>query len=59
VGAFAGTFVENIVNGEPLNYWEAAQGALFNVIAGNLPTKYLGHTLNKCKSLLFEVKQVS
>lgn len=51
LGAFAGTFVKNVVDEEPLDFVEAAVGAAFNVIFQYLPEKYLGHKLNKGKSI--------
>ena len=48
LGAFAGTFVKNVVDEEPL---EAAVGAAFNIIFQYLPEKYLGHKLNKGNSI--------
>ena len=51
LGAFAGSLTTNAVDGESLDFQDAAQGALFNIIIQNLPTKYLGHKLNKSKSI--------
>ena len=51
LGAFAGNLAKNAVDEKPLDFGEAAQGALFNIIFQNLPTKYLGNKLNKGKSM--------
>ena len=48
LGAIAGTLTTNAVDGESLNFKEAAQGAIFNIIFQGL-SKLLGHTLNKSK----------
>ena len=50
LGAIAGTLTTNAVDGESLDFKEAAQGAIFNILFQNLP-KYLGHKLNKSKSI--------
>lgn len=50
LGGFAGSLVGNAVDGMPLDFFEATEGAAFNVIFQYLPTKYLGHKLNKSKS---------
>ena len=55
LGAFAGNLAKNAVDEKPLDFSEAAQGALFNIIFQNLPTKYLGHKLNKGKWMHTEV----
>ena len=51
LGAFAGTLVGNAVDEKPLNFGEATEGAVFNIIFQYLPTKYLGNKLNKGKSI--------
>ena len=51
LGAFTGTLVGNVVDEKPLDFGEATEGAVFNIIFQYLPTKYLGHKLNKGKSV--------
>ena len=47
LGAFTGTLVGNVVDEKPLDFGEATEGAALNIIFQYLPTKYLGHKLNK------------
>lgn len=50
VGAFAGTLIGNAVDQKPLEYGEAAGGAVLNVVFQFLPTKFLKQKLNKSMS---------